>query len=120
MEQLPDPPEDLQLLLTVLSTQAKEFREKIRQYNSAFVFMSFTAKEKNDNSGGGSPWMWKTGYTIYHRAGTLFPNAQEDPSYAQLYFYDPLDALQYCMNRNGNLKHEMMEYLQNMLMKINQ
>jgi hypothetical protein len=119
MERLPDPPQDLQLLLTAPSPQAKEFREKIRQYNSALAFTSFTAREKNNNSGGRGPWIWKTGYTIYHRAGTLFPNAQEDPTYAQLYFYDPLDALQYRMNRNGNLKRETMEFLQNMLMDTN-
>jgi hypothetical protein len=119
LEQLPDPPEELKSLFSTQSTKAKEFRERIRQYNSALAFTSFTTKERNDNSGGSGPWVWKTGYTIYHRVGTIFPNAQNDPMYAQLYFYDPVDALQYRMKRNENLKRETMNSLQNMLMETN-
>ena len=119
LERLLDPPEQLRSLFTSRSTQAKEFREGIRQYNSALAFTSFTARETNNNSRSGGPWVWKTGYTIYYRLGTLLPNAQNHPMYAQLYFYDPFDALQYRMNRNQNLKRETMEYLQNMLMETN-
>lgn len=119
LEHLRDPPEELKSLFTAQSSQAKDFREKIRQYNSALAFTSFTANEKDVNSGGGGPWVWKSGYTIYHRAGTIFPNAENNPMYAQLYFYDPVEALQYRMNRNENLKHETMESLQNMLMETN-
>lgn len=118
-ERLRDPPEELKLLFTAQSSQAKEFRERIRQYNSALAFTSFTTTERNDNSQGSSPWVWKTGYTIYHRAGTIFPDAENDPMYAQLYFYDPVEALQYRMNHNKNLKRETMESLQNMLMETN-
>jgi hypothetical protein len=119
LERLPDPPEQLKSLFSARSTQAKEFRESIRQYNSALAFTSFTAKEKNDNGGGGGPWVWKSGYTIYHRVGTILPNAQNDPMYAQLYFYDPVEALHYRMNNNQNLKRETMECLQNILMETN-
>jgi hypothetical protein len=119
LERLRDPPEELKSLFTAQSSQAKEFRERIRQYNSALAFTSFATTERNDNSGGTGPWVWKTGYTIYHRAGTIFPNAINNPSYAQLYFYDPVEALQYRMNRNDKLKRETMESLQNMLMETN-
>ena len=119
LERLPDPPEQLRSLFTAQSTKAKEFRERIRQYNAALAFTSFTAKETNDNSAGGGPWLWKTGYTIYHRAGALLPNTQEDPKYAQLYFYDPVKVLDYWMKRNKKLKCDTMEYLQNLLIERN-
>ena len=81
LDPLLDPPGELQQLFTAQLTQAKEFRENIRQYNSALAFTSFTVKEKHNNSEGGGPWVWKSGYTIYHRAGTLFPDANNNPKY---------------------------------------
>jgi hypothetical protein len=119
LERLPDPPDELRSLFTAQSTQARRFREGIRQYNSALAFTSFTAKETYDNSAGSGPWVWKSGYTIYHQAGTLFPNAVDDPSYAQLYFYDPTEALEYRMRRNDGLNRETMQSLQNVLMQTN-
>ena len=77
--------------------EAKEFRENIRRYNCALAFTSFTAKIKDVNGGGGGPWVWKTGYTIYHQAGTILPHTENNPRYAQLYFYDPQEALEYRM-----------------------
>jgi hypothetical protein len=70
-----DAPEPLYTLFTSDTKQAKQFRENIRQYNSALAFTSFTAKETNEENDGGGPWVWKSGYTIYHRAGSLFPNS---------------------------------------------
>lgn len=71
------------------------------------------------NKGSRGPWVWKSGYTIYHRAGALFPDAENDPKYAQLYFYDPNEALRHRMDRNGDLNRETMEYLQNTLLNTN-
>jgi hypothetical protein len=121
LDHLPLPPERLRTLFTNDSPNAKHFRERIRQYNSALAFTSFTAKEKEQsvNAGGGAPWVWKTGYTIYHRIGTLFPNNPVDPRYSQLYFYDPLEALDYRMRRNDKLHRETMQYLQDMLRDSN-
>jgi len=68
-------------------------------------------KETNGNSAGGGPWLWKTGYTIYHRARALLPNMQEDPKYAQLYFYNPVEVFDYRMKHNKKLKRDTMEYL---------
>jgi hypothetical protein len=52
--------------------------------------------------------------------GTLFPDAQERPKYAQLYFYDPDEALDWQMNRNAKLDREIMGSLQEMLLDCNQ
>ena len=122
---LPAPPDGLHRLFTSESSDAKQFRKRIRQYNSALTFTSFTANDKsmtNVNSSGGGPWVWKCGYTIYHQAGGLFPEAGNNPTYAQLYFYDPEEALDYRMHNENNVgvNRDTMEYLQNMLYEINQ
>ena len=119
LDPLPEPPVHLQTLFTADSDDAKEFRERIRQYNSALTFTSFTANEEDVNRGGKGPWIWKLGYTIYHRASSLIPNSVNNPKYAQLYFYDPEEALQIRMNRNTRLNSETMFYLQNTLLDIN-
>jgi hypothetical protein len=108
---------------------AKHFRDRIRQYNSALAFTSFTAKEKTDNvsgepiqnvnADGGGPWVWKSGYTIYHRVGTLFPDTANNPCYAQLYFYDPDEALDIQMRRNDKLNRDTMKYLEDFLLTSN-
>jgi hypothetical protein len=118
---LPLPPEKLRTLFTTEHSAGKQFREHIRQYNSALAFTSFTAKELHDNvnAGGGGPWVWKTGYTIYHRVGSLFPTDPRNPLYAQLYFYDALDALDYRMRRNSGLDQQTMQDLQGLLRECN-
>lgn len=116
---LPLPPPKLRYLLTSSSTDARQFREHIRQYNSALAFTSFTAKEDNMNKTGRGPWVWKSGYTIYHRAGNLFPDTAASPKYAQLYFYDPNDALQLRMERNSTLSRNTMNALQSVLNQYN-
>jgi hypothetical protein len=97
------PPEPLFMLLTNNTSEAKHFRMKIQQYNSVLAFTSFTSKERNNNNDGFGPWIWKTRYTIYHCAGTLFPDTHATPTFAQLYFYDADNALQWHMNNNKGL-----------------
>lgn len=129
LPKLPQPPDRLRNLYTNDDADAKHFRERIRQYNSALAFASFTAKEKtentsgnatrNVNAGGGGPWVWKSGYTIYHRVGTIFPDAPENARYSQLYFYDPDEALDIRMRRNGKLNRDTMKYLEDLLLSSN-
>jgi hypothetical protein len=101
-------------------SDAKHFRNAIRQYNSTLAFTSFTAKETNDNSLNRGLWVWKSGYTIYHRVRSLIPNAIRDAKYAQLYFYNPDEALNIRMQWNNKLNRDTMEYLQTMLRKNHQ
>jgi hypothetical protein len=72
--------------------KAKHFREYIQKYNSALTFTSFFADKQDLNSDGREPWVWKSGYTIYHHSGSLIPNVPRNLKYAQLYFYDPQDT----------------------------
>jgi hypothetical protein len=75
--------------------------------------------KKNVNVGGGGPWVCKSGYTIYHRVSPLLPHAENNAKYAQLYFYDPKDALQIRLNRNEGRNRDTMDYLQNTLLQNN-
>jgi len=103
LDDLPEPPERLRNLFTAQTTVAREFREHIRRYNSTLVFTSFTANEKDINSHSGGPWVLKSGYTIYYRIANILPHQVRDAKYAQLYFYNPNDALQCCMDNNEHL-----------------
>jgi hypothetical protein len=80
----------------------------IRQYNCPFAFTSFRASEVDAVVNSRCPWTWKADYQIYHSAGRLLPAAGEQPSYAQLYFYDVDDAVNYRKTRNPNLRQELM------------
>ena len=86
LDRLPDPPQVLKTFLTRLDANHHSFCEHICQYNSMLAFASFTAKTKtefvNMNSGGGGPWVLKSGYMIYHSAGALIPTATDNPRYA--------------------------------------
>jgi hypothetical protein len=73
LDHLPEPPLPFKLLFTLHSTKAKQFRANIRQYNGALSFTLFTANIVNINVGSRGPWVWKSGYTIYHRIGTVEP-----------------------------------------------
>jgi hypothetical protein len=76
-------------------------------------------KDKTDKYMGHSSWVWKSGYTIYYYIGALYSDAINNPKYMQLYFYDPKDALMYCMGHNKDLNRGTMCILQNMLLSIN-
>jgi hypothetical protein len=49
---------------------------------------------------------------ICHYSGALLPTEGTDPVYAQLYVYDPQEALQYRMQRNPKADAGTMERLQ--------
>jgi hypothetical protein len=117
---LPDPPPALRLLFTGDSPQCKNFWLHIRQYNCALSFVSFSANEMDLNSGSGGPWVFKIGYMLYHASGSLLPAICERLCYVQLYFYDPLDALDLCMERNSNLRSDTMQTLQELLLLTNE
>ncbi|KAI0308610.1 hypothetical protein OF83DRAFT_1180599 [Amylostereum chailletii] len=49
---------------------------------------------------------------LSHWAGSLLLSKGHAPRYAQLYIYDPRDALDYRMQRNHNLRHDTIHTLQ--------
>jgi len=54
---------------------------------------------------------------LTHKSGSLLPAPNGHPTYAQLYIYDPEDALNYRMGHQANntLHRETMQQLQDML-----
>jgi hypothetical protein len=112
---IPQAPSPLRELLEDQSSTARHFRQHIRQYNCAFAFTSFRANNEDVNLDGRGPWTWKTGYQIYHTVGTLCPVNGAQPSYTQLYFYDPADALNHRKRRNPNLRGQILHTIQQAL-----
>lgn len=115
-----EPPETLRNLLESRSREATEFREHIAQYNSALAFTSVgvNVDERVNHVGRGQP-VFRIHGELKHWSGTLLPRENEAPAYSQLYILDPHAALQYRMQRNGNLDEHTMRTLQNMLTEVN-
>ena len=66
---------------------------------------------------GNGPYVFKVQGCLSHLAGSLLPEEEEQSVYAQLYIYDPEEALNYCMHYDANqgLNHQVMAELQDML-----
>ena len=116
---LPAPPLAIHSLITDQTSQVQHFRRHIRQYNLCFTFTSFRASDNNIIHNGHGPWIWKTGYQIYHSAGSLLPSDGEQPSYAQLYFYNADNAIRYRKRHNPNLRRELLDIIQQSLYECN-
>ena len=84
----------------LLSAQAKEFRDNIRQYNSMFAFTSLRC-EIHTNDMNNMPFMIHG--QMHHVQGPLSSEPGRDAAFAQLYIYDPRDAINMRHSRNDNL-----------------
>ena len=112
-----DPGPVLHELLTASDARSNSFRKNIRSYNSALSFMSVGAKVVAPPGVG--PPVYKVHGTVCHWSGDLLPAAGEDPVYAQLYIYDPSEALQKRLTHNPEAAAETMEALQTELASEN-
>ena len=111
------PPDALHYLFTGATPQADRFRQNIRQYNSALAFTSLGVKVDNSvNVGGGGPPTFRIHGELHHQLGSLLPRNGDHPAYAQLYIYDPREALGHRMERNRTLDPIIMECLQNLIL----
>jgi hypothetical protein len=121
LPQLDPPPIELRNLLFGQDTDSKHFRQNIRKYNNALAMTSLGCETDHTvNEGGGGPYVFKVHGQLSHHAGSLLPPEQGEnngPSYAQLYIYDPAEALDYRMNNqyNNGLNRQTMQILQDML-----
>jgi hypothetical protein len=66
---------------------------------------------------GHGPYVFKIQGRLSHLAGSLLPQEGESPVYAQLYIYDPAEALDRRMQHEANrgLNRQVMAELQDML-----
>ena len=117
LPKLHDPPPELLQLLTGTDVVAKNFRKDIHQYNNALAMTSVGCKTDDSINQGGGQYVFKIHGKLTHRAGSLLPAPNAHPTYAQLYIYDPADAVDYHMGHraNNNLHCETMQTLQDML-----
>ena len=117
LPKLHDPPPELHQLLTGTDVVAKNFRKDIHRYNNALAMTSLGCKTDDSVNHGAGPYVFKVHGRLTHKSGSLLPAPNGHPIYAQLYIYDPADALNYRMGHqaNSNLHRETMQQLQDML-----
>ena len=115
---LDNPPPELLHLLSGQEDICKKFRDRIRNYNNALAMTSLGCdQDKAINRDGHGPYVFKVQGRLYHQSGALLPRAGSSPVYAQLYIYDPQEALDFRMNNGANtsLNRATMQTLQDML-----
>ena len=114
---LQPPPEPLRNLLTSNSRAAIRFREDIWKYNRALSFTSLGVHEDHSVNSGNGPPVFRISGELHHRSGALAPAQGQLPRYAQLYVYDPQEALDARMSQNDGLDKNTMRSLQDMLLE---
>jgi hypothetical protein len=115
---LDNPPPELLHLLSSQEDLCKKFREHIRNYNNGLAMTSLGCdQDRAINRDGGGPYVFKVQGRLYHQIGSLIPRPGLSPIYAQLYIYDPQEALDFRMNNaaNSSLHRPTMQTLQDML-----
>ena len=85
-----------------------------RAYNSALSMASLGTDNKPEIAAS-----FKVLGKMYHRIGSLTPNDNEKPKFAQMYFYDTENETQNRLNQVKELKPEVIERLQTILHQVN-
>jgi len=115
---LAPPPEPFRRLLTGKETNAKDFRQHIRSYNSALAFTSVGAN-LDTSVAQPSNYTYRLCNELYHRMGSLLPQPGKARKFAQLYIGDPHAKLDGRMGNFGGLNRDTMQSLQTMLHACN-
>ncbi|XP_074313470.1 uncharacterized protein LOC141648644 [Silene latifolia] len=86
---LKDPPPLLdELLDSNGGRRCREFRDKIRMYNTIFAFTSMGGKIDKSLNNGSAPYAFRISGQNYHLMGSLVPAVGKAPKFLQLYIYD--------------------------------
>ena len=67
-----------------------------------FAMTSIGGEINNRVNDGRGPYIFRLNGQTHRKIGTLLPNNGEDPQFAQLYFYDTKNEVQYRMNAFGS------------------
>src|SRR2546423_2770538 len=118
LQKLPSP---LDILLTGNDSRSCLFKQNIRMYNSALSFTSIGVNVDQEVTGTSGVYTFRIHGEMYHRIGTLLPNSETPPQFAQIYIYDTDHELQNRSNAtpNFNLDSTILAELQQMLHDIN-
>ncbi|PKC12098.1 hypothetical protein RhiirA5_286874 [Rhizophagus irregularis] len=95
LQELPSP---LNTLLTGTDPRSCTFRQNIRMYNSALSFTSIGAKIDQQITGTSGIYTFRIHGEMYHRIGSLLPNSETQPQFAQIYIYDTDHEIQNRLN----------------------
>jgi hypothetical protein len=83
-----EPPTLLRSLFNGIHPKSSHFLTNVRSYNNLFSFTSLGGRvDTGKDKGGGPPHFVISGQN-YHRIGSLIPNNNQPPKFAQLYIYD--------------------------------
>jgi hypothetical protein len=83
-----EPPTLLRNLFNGIHPKSSHFLTNVRSYNNLFSFTSLGGKiDTGKDKGVGPPHFVISGQN-YHRIGSLIPNYNQPPKFAQLYIYD--------------------------------
>ncbi|KAF8220602.1 hypothetical protein L208DRAFT_1035208, partial [Tricholoma matsutake] len=95
----------------------RSFRDHICTYNNALAMTSIGCKVDESVNDGVGPYVFKLHGELSHKAGSLLTPDGQPPVYAQLYIYDPADAVNFRMANawNSQLDHYTLVTLQDML-----
>jgi hypothetical protein len=96
------PPDDLVALLTDATSEAREFRNHIRNYNSSFAMASIINK-KDSVMGTPGPFVYKANGQSYTAAATsMLQGDGSTPKFAQLWIVESSAANQFRLNDPAN------------------
>ena len=109
-------PEPLNALLTGADKRARNFRGRIRAYNSALSFVSFGAKVEPLATAG--PPVCILHGALYHYSYALDVPANESAKFSQLYLYDHAEATKRRMNFWDDLDESALEDLTYMIEEL--
>lgn len=97
------------------SSEANNFRENVRKYNSAFSFASFGASTAS--LPGHGTYCYRIHRQTYHSTSTLHPDNEEERQYCQLYIIEGDEAVGRRMiaSQNSDCRQDVMEEIQQVL-----
>lgn len=109
----------LHSLLTEDNPSARNFRQNIRQFNSALSMASMGAQF--DVPRGHGPYCFRIHGQVYHLAGPLHPEPGQRPSYGQIYILDTAQAANERLGNpaNANCDPQVMEELSGLIERNN-
>jgi hypothetical protein len=94
--------------------ETANFKANIRSYNSSLGFTSLGYK-KDDRLAPNGIFTFRIQGTMYHNMGNLIPQKDEEPKFAQIYFYDGALASPSGYKIDGQIR----ESLRKMLLEVN-
>ena len=115
-------PELLGHLLTVTDSRGKDFRNHIRAYNSSLAFCSLGANiDKQLANARRGVYTFRIQGVVHHYIGSLVPNCDEAPVFAQIYIHDgtPEAEVENRQRHLGEAKLPELRALQQMLHEVN-